>query len=150
MPGHCTQASFVLSAARGVGGGYSKGARPGSVDAVAVDVSSGAGQAVADGRTGASGRTGPAWSAGGSWLADVATCDAGLRQVLHGLPGVDQVGAEARAAGLATRSIKKDAKMAALELGVRMVDLTTLEGADTPGKVRGLCAKAMQPDPADV
>src|SRR6266699_2364970 len=125
------------------------GAGPGSVDAVAVDVSSGAGQTASDGRTGASGRTGPAWSAGGSWLADVATSDAGLRQVLHGLPGVDQVGAEARAAGLATRSIKKDAKMAAIDLAVRMVDLTTLEGADTPGKVRGLCTKARRPDPAD-
>ena len=110
---------------------------------MAVDLSSGADRAVADGRPGLS------WSAAGSWLADVATSDAGLRQVLHGLPGVDQVGAEARTASLATRSIKKDAKLAALDLAVRMVDLTTLEGADTPGKVRGLCAKAQQPDPAD-
>src|SRR6185437_4167753 len=115
----------------------------GSVDAVAVDLSSGADQAVADGRPGLT------WSPAGSWLADVATSVAGLRQVLHGLPGVDQVGAEARAASLATRSIKKDAKLAALELAVRMVDLTTLEGADTPGKVRGLCTKAVRPDPAD-
>jgi deoxyribose-phosphate aldolase len=76
----------------------------------------------------------------------VATSDAGLRQVLHGLPGVDQVGAEARAAGLATRSIKKDAKLTALDLAIRMVDLTTLEGADTPGKVRAMCAKALHPD----
>src|SRR6266487_426295 len=82
-------------------------------------------------------------------MAAAQTSDAGLRQVLHGLPGVDQVGAEARAASLATRSIKKDAKMTALDLAVRMVDLTTLEGADTPGKVRGLCAKAVRPDPAD-
>jgi deoxyribose-phosphate aldolase len=87
--------------------------------------------------------------AGRPWLDDVATSDAALRQVLHGLPGVDQVGAEARAAGLATRSIKRDAKMQALDLAIRMVDLTTLEGADTPGKVRGLCAKALRPDPAD-
>ena len=93
---------------------------------------------------------GVAWPAGGSWLADVATSDAGLRQVLHGLPGVDQVGVQARVAGLATRSIKKDAKLTALDLAVRTVDLTTLEGADTPGKVRGLCAKAMQPDPSDL
>jgi deoxyribose-phosphate aldolase len=84
-----------------------------------------------------------------AWLADVATSDAALRQVLHGLPGVDQVGAEARAGSLATRSIKRESKMSALELAVRMVDLTTLEGADTPGKVRGLCAKAVRPDPAD-
>ncbi len=88
-------------------------------------------------------------AAGVPWLDDVATSDAALRQVLHGLPGVDQVGAEARAAGLATRSIKRDAKLLALDLAVRMVDLTTLEGADTPGKVRGLCAKALRPDPAD-
>jgi len=83
------------------------------------------------------------------WLAEVATSDAALRQVLHGLPGVDQVGTEARVAGLATRSIKRDAKLQALELAVRMVDLTTLEGADTPGKVRAMCAKALRPDPAD-
>jgi deoxyribose-phosphate aldolase len=81
--------------------------------------------------------------------ADVATSDAALRQLLHGLPGVDQVGAAQRAATLATRSIKRDAKLWALDTAVRMVDLTTLEGADTPGKVRGLCAKARQPDPAD-
>ena len=79
----------------------------------------------------------------------MATSDAALRQVLHGLPGVDQVAAEARAAGLATRSVKRDAKMRALDMAVRMVDLTTLEGADTPGKVRAMCAKARRPDPAD-
>ena len=83
------------------------------------------------------------------WLSEVATSDAALRQVLHGLPGVDQVGTEARAAGLAARSVKRDAKMRALDLAVRMVDLTTLEGADTPGKVRAMCAKALRPDPAD-
>jgi deoxyribose-phosphate aldolase len=83
------------------------------------------------------------------WLAEGASSDAALRQLLHGLPGVDQVGAQARVAALATRSIKKDAKMAALGLAVAMVDLTTLEGADTPGKVRELCAKAKRPDPAD-
>jgi deoxyribose-phosphate aldolase len=69
--------------------------------------------------------------------------------VLHGLPPVDQIGSEARAASLATRSIKRDAKMQALDMAVRMVDLTTLEGADTPGKVRAMCAKAIRPDPAD-
>ena len=83
------------------------------------------------------------------WLQDAGTSDAALRQVLHGLPGVDQVGAEARAASLATRSIKRDAKLRGLDMAIRMVDLTTLEGADTPGKVRGLCAKALRPDPAD-
>ena len=79
-------------------------------------------------------------------MADVATSDAGLRQVLHGLPGIDQVGVGERAAALATRSIKKDAKLAALDLAIQMVDLTTLEGADTPGKVRAMCAKARHPD----
>src|SRR5215470_20247280 len=81
--------------------------------------------------------------------ADAARDNASLRQFLHGLPGVDQVGAEARAAALGTRSIKKKAKVWALECAIRMVDLTTLEGADTPGKVRSLCAKARQPDPTD-
>jgi deoxyribose-phosphate aldolase len=79
-------------------------------------------------------------------VTDIATSDAALRQVLHGLPGVDQVGATERAAALATRSIKKDAKLQALDLAISMVDLTTLEGADTPGKVRAMCAKARQPD----
>jgi deoxyribose-phosphate aldolase len=82
-------------------------------------------------------------------LADVAASAATLRRFLHGLPGVDQVGVEARAAGLATRSIKTTAKAFALDLAVRMVDLTTLEGQDTPGKVRALCAKGRQPDPTD-
>jgi deoxyribose-phosphate aldolase len=81
--------------------------------------------------------------------ADVVRDEQTLRRFLHGLPGVDQVGAEARAAGLATRSIKKAAKGFALDLAIRCVDLTTLEGADTPGKVRSLCAKARQPDPSD-
>jgi deoxyribose-phosphate aldolase len=62
---------------------------------------------------------------------------------------VDAVALEARAADLAKRSIKKGAKLAALDLAVRMMDLTTLEGADTPGKVAALCAKARRPDPAD-
>lgn len=74
---------------------------------------------------------------------------ADLRAFLHGLPGVDQVGAEERAARLATRSIKTSAKAEAIDLAISMVDLTTLEGADTPGKVRALCAKAAHPDPAD-
>jgi len=81
--------------------------------------------------------------------AEVASSDASLRRFLHGLPGVDQVGAEQRAATLATRSIKTDAKRWALDMAIRMIDLTTLEGQDTHGKVRGLCAKAMRPDPSD-
>ena len=86
------------------------------------------------------------------WLAGAVGAeisDAALRQVLLGLPGVDQVATTERAASLGTRSIKKDAKLWALTMAVRMVDLTTLEGADTPGKVRDLCAKARRPDPAD-
>ena len=80
---------------------------------------------------------------------DVAGSDASLRRFLHGLPGVDQVGAEARAAGLGTRSIKTTAKATALDLAISMVDLTTLEGADTAGKVKALAAKAVHPDPSD-
>jgi deoxyribose-phosphate aldolase len=85
----------------------------------------------------------------GTDLAEATSSDAALRRFLHGLPGVDQVGAEARAAMLGTRSIKTTAKEFALDLAIRMVDLTTLEGADTPGKVRALSNKAMRPDPED-
>jgi deoxyribose-phosphate aldolase len=81
--------------------------------------------------------------------SEVTASEASLRRFLHGLPGVDQVGAEARAAGLGTRSIKTTSKAWALDLAIRMVDLTTLEGQDTPGKVRALAAKALRPDPAD-
>jgi deoxyribose-phosphate aldolase len=82
-------------------------------------------------------------------LAEATSSNASLRRFLHGLPGVDQVGAEARAASLGTRSIKTTAKEFALDLAIRMVDLTTLEGQDTPGKVRALASKALRPDPAD-
>src|SRR5487761_334368 len=75
--------------------------------------------------------------------------DTELRGFLHGLPGVDRVGAEARAAMLASRSIKTTAKQWAIDTAISMIDLTTLEGQDTPGKIRALCAKARQPDPAD-
>ncbi|WP_270886383.1 deoxyribose-phosphate aldolase [Pedococcus sp. 5OH_020] len=75
--------------------------------------------------------------------------DSALTSWLHSLPGVDQVGCEARAASLGTRSIKTTSKAWAIDLAISMIDLTTLEGADTPGKVRGLCAKALTPDPTD-
>ena len=79
-----------------------------------------------------------------------ALTDSGsLRQLLHGLPGVDEVGANARVAALGTRSIKSASKSWAIDLAIRMVDLTTLEGMDTPGKVRAMCAKALRPDPTD-
>jgi len=84
-----------------------------------------------------------------SVYADVTASEGTLRRFLHGLPGVDEVGAAARAGTLATRSIKTDAKRWALDSAIRMIDLTTLEGADTPGKVRALCAKARRPDPSD-
>lgn len=60
---------------------------------------------------------------------------------------MDRVGLDQRAAGLATRSIKTTAKAWAIDTAISMVDLTTLEGADTPGKVRTLCAKAIRPQP---
>jgi len=82
-------------------------------------------------------------------LDDVTRSESALRTFLHGLSGVDQVGADARAAMLGTRSIKTSAKRWAIDLAIRMIDLTTLEGADTPGKVRAMCAKARRPDPTD-
>jgi deoxyribose-phosphate aldolase len=82
-------------------------------------------------------------------LSAVPASPTSLRRFLHGLPGVDEVGAQERAARLATRSIKTTAKSFAIDLAISMVDLTTLEGADTPGKVRALCAKAVRPDPTD-
>ena len=60
-------------------------------------------------------------------------------------PPVDQVLVEERVQSLAKRSLKRGAKVAGLKLAVRMMDLTTLEGKDTPGKVRALCAKALSP-----
>src|SRR5205807_3403882 len=72
-----------------------------------------------------------------------------LEPRLPRIGSVDAVALEERAATLAKRSIKKDAKLWALDLAVRVIDLTTLEGADTPGKVAALCSKALRPDPAD-
>ena len=64
-------------------------------------------------------------------------------------PAVDAVGLEGRAASLATRSIKQDTKRRALELTIRCMDLTTLEGSDTTGKIVAMCAKAVRPNPLD-
>nr|WP_295696190.1 deoxyribose-phosphate aldolase [Lapillicoccus sp.] len=75
--------------------------------------------------------------------------NAALTTWLHGLPGVDQVGCEARAAALGTRSIKTTAKAWAIDAAISMIDLTTLEGSDTHDKVRSLCGKALVPDPTD-
>ena len=73
-----------------------------------------------------------------------------LEPRLPRIGSVDQVAVEERAAMLARRSIKRESKLFAFDLAVRMMDLTTLEGADTPGKVAALCSKAMRPDPADL
>ncbi len=83
----------------------------------------------------------------GEW-ADVTRDESSLKRFLHGLPGVDQVGAHARCDALATRSIKTTAKAWAIDTAISMVDLTTLEGNDTHGKVASLCARAAHPDPS--
>ena len=75
--------------------------------------------------------------------------EASLKNYLKTLSGVDQVGANARAAMLSTRSIKTSSKRWAIDTAISMVDLTTLEGADTAGKVEAICAKAVRPDPTD-
>jgi len=72
-----------------------------------------------------------------------------LEPRLPRIGSIDAVALEERAASLAKRSIKRDAKVFALELAIRTTDLTTLEGADTPGKVAALCSKAVRPDPTD-
>jgi deoxyribose-phosphate aldolase len=72
-----------------------------------------------------------------------------LGSVLGRQTAVDQVGIELRVESLKRRSIKKASKLWALDLAIRMMDLTTLEGKDTPGKIRAMCAKAMHPQPGD-
>ena len=72
-----------------------------------------------------------------------------LGSVLGRVTAVDQVGVEMRVDSLKRRSIKKASKLWALDLAIRMMDLTTLEGKDTPGKIRALCAKAIRPQPGD-
>ena len=75
--------------------------------------------------------------------------DANLRRYLHGIPGIDAVGLEQRAADLGSRSIKTTSKKWALDTTIGLIDLTTLEGADTRGKVRSLVGKALTPDAGD-
>ena len=72
-----------------------------------------------------------------------------LGSYLRSVPPVDEVGAAERAAALSTRSVKRESKLAALDMAIRMCDLTTLEGRDTPGKVVQLASKAIRPDPVD-
>lgn len=88
-----------------------------------------------------------ATSAAPAAFSDVVADETRLRRFLDGLPGVDPVALEQRAAALATRSIKKQSKLTAIDLAISMVDLTTLEGADTAGKVRNLVRKGLLPDP---
>jgi len=73
-----------------------------------------------------------------------------LKAFLNGLPGVDAVGLSARAADLGSRSIKSSSKAWAIDKVITLIDLTTLEGADTPGKVHSLAAKGMLPDTSDL
>ena len=72
-----------------------------------------------------------------------------VESYLRAVPPVDEVGVTERAGTLATRSVKRESKLAALDLAIRMCDLTTLEGRDTPGKVIQLASKAIRPDPTD-
>lgn len=95
-------------------------------------------------------------AAGATSVSDTAVAVLGgnpdnetLRRFLHGLPGVDAVGLEQRSAALSTRSIKTTSKAWALDKIIGLIDLTTLEGADTPGKVRSLVTKAKHPDASD-
>lgn len=74
---------------------------------------------------------------------------ASVESYLRSVPSVDEVGVTERAAALSTRSVKRESKLAALEMAIRMCDLTTLEGRDTPGKVIQLASKAVRPDPTD-
>ena len=80
----------------------------------------------------------------------VDSSEVSLKAFLKTLPTVDEVGVQGRAAMLATRSIKTTSKSWAIDMAISMVDLTTLEGADTPGKVRAICAKAVRPDATDL
>ncbi|QEE61702.1 deoxyribose-phosphate aldolase [Salinibacterium sp. dk2585] len=75
--------------------------------------------------------------------------ESSLTRYLDGIPGIDAVGLEARAASLGSRSIKTTSKAWAIDKIISLIDLTTLEGADTPGKVSSLVAKAITPDPAE-
>src|SRR3954454_8804316 len=70
-----------------------------------------------------------------------------LGSVLGRVTAVDQVGAMQRVEAVKRRSIKRESKVWALELAIRMMGLKTLEGKDTPGKVRAMCVKAMHPLP---
>src|SRR5436853_137968 len=74
-----------------------------------------------------------------------ATAHVAFRRLFNEIGSVDQVGIEERVAKYTTRSIKKASKVKGLKMAVSMIDLTTLEGKDTPGKVESLCQKAISP-----
>jgi deoxyribose-phosphate aldolase len=82
-----------------------------------------------------------------SLVAHVSTSEAA--RIVARAAAVDAVGLEERAGSLAKRSIKKAAKLWGLDLAIRCMDLTTLEGSDTTGKIVAMCAKAVHPDPVD-
>ena len=84
-----------------------------------------------------------------AWDGRVGRLGDPLGGLLGRVSTVDQVGVEARVDSLKRRSIKKASKLWALDLAIRMMDLTTLEGKDTPGKIRAMCVKAMHPQPGD-
>ncbi len=71
---------------------------------------------------------------------------ASVRQIISASPSIDQIGIEERVSRLTKRSIKTASKLEALKLAISMMDLTTLDAKDTPGKVKQLCAKAIRPD----
>jgi deoxyribose-phosphate aldolase len=84
-----------------------------------------------------------------AWDSRPTATGTALGSLLGRVTPVDQVGVEERVDALRKRSIKRASKLWALDLAIRMMDLTTLEGKDTPGKIRAMCAKAMRPQPGD-
>ena len=84
-----------------------------------------------------------------AWDSRPVTGVNALGSLLGRVTAVDQVGVDERVDSLRKRSIKRESKLWALDLAIRMMDLTTLEGKDTPGKVRAMCAKAIHPQPGD-
>ena len=91
----------------------------------------------------------PATTAPASPILGPSVSPRTIDSFLRAVPSVDEVGVAERAGALSTRSVKRESKLAALDLAIRMCDLTTLEGRDTPGKVIQLASKTVRPDPTD-